>query len=168
MWFRSAKLVPFPMIYSRSVEYAVRAFMHLGALPGREYALVKTIALEAGLPAPFLAHILQTLVRAGLLDSSKGPGGGFRLRVPASEISLARLVDAVDGPGRYLRCPAGLAECSDRAECGMHDSFQPVRSRIIEYLEGTSVADLAKSLGAKRRLHARQRGRGSKTGRAAK
>jgi len=147
------------MIYSRSAEYAVRAFIHLGSLPQGEYALVKHIAADAGMPAPFLAHILQTLVRVGLLESSKGPGGGFRLRLPASDLPLARVVEAVDGPGRYLTCPAGMPECNDRVACGMHDSFQPVRSRIIEYLEGTSVAELAKALGEKRRKLARPRRR---------
>jgi Rrf2 family iron-sulfur cluster assembly transcriptional regulator len=150
------------MIYSRTAEYAIRAFTHLGAIPPGEYALAKDIAAEAGMPAPFLSHILQTLARSGLLQSSKGPGGGFRLRVPAAEIPLLRVVEAVDGPGRYQSCPAGLAECDQRALCGMHDSFQPLRSRIIGYLEGTSVADLAKALGEKRRLHARQRARAKK------
>ncbi len=147
------------MIYSRAAEYALRAFTHLGALPPGEYALVKRMAADAGMPAPFLAHILQTLARVGLLESSKGPGGGFRLRGPAADISLARVVEAVDGPGRYLTCPAGMPECNHRVACGMHDTFQPVRSRIIEYLEGTSVADLAKALGEKRRLLARPRRR---------
>jgi Rrf2 family transcriptional regulator, iron-sulfur cluster assembly transcription factor len=150
------------MIYSRTAEYAIRAFTHLGALAPGDYALAKDIATEAGMPAPFLAHILQTLARAGLLQSSKGPGGGFRLGQPAAEVSLMRVVEAVDGPGRYQHCPAGLAACDSKALCGMHDSFQPLRSRIIDYLEGTSVADLAKALGEKRRLHARQRARGKK------
>jgi Rrf2 family protein len=73
-WFDSHDLFPLR-------EYAVRAFIHLGSLPQGEYALVKHIAADAGMPAPFLAHILQTLVRVGLLESSKGPGGGFRLRL---------------------------------------------------------------------------------------
>ena len=157
----SDKLV-FRMIYSRTAEYAIRAFTHLGALPAGQTALAKDIAAEAGMPAPFLAHILQILARGGLLQSSKGPGGGFRLRVPAAEISLLRVVETIDGPGRYRGCPAGLPECNRKALCGMHDSFEPVRSRIIGYLEGTSVADLAKALGEKRRLLARQRARSTK------
>ena len=148
------------MIYSRSAEYAIRGFIHMAAFEPGKYAMVKHIAAEAGIPAPFLAKILQDLAREGLLRSSKGPQGGFRLGRPAEEISLRHIVDAVDGAGRYERCIGGSPECNDRAPCGLHDSWKALRSRIIEYLEDTSVADLAKALGEKRRRLARSRRRG--------
>ena len=147
------------MIYSRSAEYAIRGCVHMAALAPGEYALVKNIAAEAGIPAHFLAKILQDLARDGFLKSSKGPGGGFRLNQPAAEISMLRIVEAVDGAGRYERCIGGSPECHDRAPCGMHDSWKALRSRIIDYLGGTSIADLAKALGEKRRLLARSRRR---------
>ncbi len=150
------------MIYSRSAEYAIRAFVHMAVLPPEEYAMVKNIAAEAGIPSHFLAKILQELARDGFLRSSKGPGGGFRLRQPAAEISMLKIVEAVDGAGRFDRCIGGSPECTDRAPCGMHDSWKLLRSRIIEYLEGTSIADLANALGEKRRLLARPRRRGFK------
>jgi Rrf2 family transcriptional regulator, iron-sulfur cluster assembly transcription factor len=147
------------MIYSRSAEYAIRGCVHMAALAPGEYALVKDIAAEAAIPSHFLAKILQDLARAGFLKSSKGPGGGFRLNQSAAEISMLRIVEAVDGAGRYDRCIGGSPECNDRAPCGMHDSWKALRSRIIDYLGGTSIADLAKSLGEKRRLLARSRRR---------
>ena len=150
------------MIYSRSAEYAIRGCVHMAALAPGEYAMVKNIAAEAGIPAHFLAKILQELARDGFLKSSKGPGGGFRLSQPAQEISMLRIVEAVDSVGRYDRCIGGSPECNDRAPCGMHDSWKALRSRIIDYLGGTSIADLAKSLGEKRRLLARSRRRADK------
>jgi Rrf2 family protein len=148
------------MLYSRSAEYALRAVVHLAALAPGEYALVKTIAADTGIPSHFLAKILQELARDGFLKSSKGPGGGFRLGQTADEISMLRIVEAVDGAGRFDRCIGGSPECNDRALCAMHDSWKALRSRIIEYLGGTSVADLAKALDEKRRLLARPRRRG--------
>jgi len=148
------------MLYSRSAEYALRAVVQLAALAPGEYALVKTIAAETGIPSHFLAKILQELARDGFLKSSKGPGGGFRLGQTADEISMLRIVEAVDGAGRFERCIGGSPECNDRALCAMHDSWKALRSRIIEYLGGTSVADLAKALDEKRRLLARPRRRG--------
>ena len=150
------------MIYSRSAEYAIRAFVHLAALPEDQFALVKNIAAETGVPLHFIAKILQDLVRDGFLKSSKGPHGGFRLRVPAEQISMRKLVDAVDGRAKFDRCPAGSPECNDQVACGMHDSWMPLRSRIIGYLEGTSIADLANALGEKRRLLSRPRRREGK------
>ena len=150
------------MIYSRSAEYAIRALVHMAPLPAGEYAMVKHIAAEGAIPAHFLAKILQDLARDGFLRSSKGPRGGFRLQQAPEEISMLQIVEAVDGAGRYDRCIGGSPECNDRAPCGMHDSWKTLRSRIIEYLEGTSVADLAKALGEKRRLLAQPRRRGPK------
>ena len=139
------------MIYSRSAEYAIRAFVHLASVPEGKYAMVKQIAEDASIPSHFLAKILQQLARKGFLRSSKGPTGGFSLRMPASEVSLIMIVDAVDGLADYERCPAGLAECNDHAPCGMHDSWKALRSRIMEYLERTSIEDLAKSPDLKRK-----------------
>ncbi len=148
------------MIYSRSAEYAVRAFVHLAILAPGEYTMAKHIAAETGIPSHFLAKILQEMARDGFLKSSKGPRGGFRLNQPPEDISMLRIVEAVDGAGRYDRCIGGSPECNDRAPCGMHDSWKALRSRIIEYLGGTSVADLAKALSEKRRLLARRSRRG--------
>jgi Rrf2 family transcriptional regulator, iron-sulfur cluster assembly transcription factor len=149
------------MIYSRSAEYAIRALVHLAALAPGEYAMARNIAAEAGIPPHFLAKILQELARDGFLKSSKGPRGGFRLNQPPESISMLRIVEACDGVGRYDRCIGGSPECNDRAPCGMHDSWKALRSRIIDYLGGTSIADLAKALGEKRRLVARPARRGA-------
>lgn len=145
------------MLYSRTAEYAIRALVYLGSLAPGEPALVKRIAADAGIPEHFLGKILQDLARNGLLRSNKGPHGGFRLALPASEIPLMKVVENVDGAGRYERCIAGNPECGDQVLCAMHDSWIPLRTRIVEYLQGTSIADLAKSLGEKRRLIARPR-----------
>lgn len=139
------------MIYSRSAEYAIRAFVHLASVQEGKYAMVKQIAEQADIPSHFLAKILQQLARKGFLRSSKGPTGGFCLRLPAAELSLLQIVDAVDGLSDYERCPAGMAECNDQAPCGMHDSWKGLRGRIMDYLEQTTILDLAKSFELKRR-----------------
>lgn len=139
------------MIYSRSAEYAIRAFVQLATVPEGKYAMVKQIAEQADIPAHFLAKILQQLARKGFLRSSKGPTGGFSLRVPPGELNLLTIVDAVDGLADFERCPAGLAVCSDEAPCGMHDNWKALRNRIIEYLERTTILDLAKGFEQKRR-----------------
>ena len=130
------------MIYSRSAEYAIRAFVYLADVPEGKYAMVKNIARECDIPTHFLAKILQQLARKGFLRSSKGPTGGFTLRRPADDINLLELVDAIDGLSEYQRCPGGMAECNDEAQCGMHDSWKELRARILDYLEDTSILDV--------------------------
>jgi len=139
------------MIYSRSAEYAIRAFIFLATVPEGKYAMVKQIAEQCDIPAHFLAKILQQMARKGFLRSSKGPTGGFCLRMPAAEISMLQLVDTIDGLADYERCPGGMTECNDSAPCGMHDTWKALRSRIMEYLEHTSIEDLAKALAQKKK-----------------
>ena len=145
------------MLYSRSAEYAIRAFVNLAQVPDGSYAMVKQIAAEEEIPAHFLAKILQQLARKGLLRSSKGPTGGFLLRVPPDEVRLLDIVEALDGLSEYEKCASGLAECSDDMPCPLHDSWKPLRSRIMDYLGRNTIADLAKALEQKRRMIEKRR-----------
>ena len=145
------------MIYSRSAEYAIRAFVNLAQAPPGTYVMVKQIAAAEGIPTHFLAKILQQLARKGLLRSSKGPTGGFTLRVPSDDIRMLDIVEALDGTEEYQKCAAGLAECSDEMPCPMHDSWKALRSRIMDYLGRNTIQDLAKALEQKRRLLDKQR-----------
>lgn len=160
------------MIYSRSCEYAIRALMHLAQVPEGKYVMVKQIAAQENIPGHFLAKVLQQLARKGLLRSSKGPTGGFALRAPASEITLVQIVEALDGLSEYQRCVSGLSECTDDMPCGMHESWKQLRSRIMEYLEQTTIADLVKALNEKRQAleekrKAQEKGRRTKRAPAA-
>jgi Rrf2 family protein len=145
------------MLYSRSAEYAIRAFVHLAQVPDGRYAMVKQIAAEEEIPAHFLAKILQQLARKGMLRSSKGPTGGFSLRVPPGEVRLLDIVEALDGLSEYEKCASGLAECNDDMPCPLHDSWKALRSRIMDYLGRNTIADLAKALEQKRRMIDKQR-----------
>jgi Rrf2 family transcriptional regulator, iron-sulfur cluster assembly transcription factor len=139
------------MIYSRSAEYAIRAFVNLAQVPEGKYAMVKNIAEQETIPAHFLAKILQQLARKGLLRSSKGPTGGFALRMDPADVSLFTIVEALDGVAEYQQCASGLSECSDDMPCSMHDSWVALRSRIMDYLERNTIADLVKALEQKRK-----------------
>ena len=139
------------MIYSRSAEYAIRAFVHLARVPEGKYAMVKNIAEQEDIPSHFLAKILQQLARKGLLRSSKGPTGGFALRVDAGEIRLLDIVELLDGLAPYQQCASGLSECSDEMPCPIHDSWVNLRSRIMDYLGRNTIGDLAKALEQKKK-----------------
>ena len=156
------------MIYSRSAEYAIRAFVHLAQVEEGRYAMVKNIAEAENIPAHFLAKILQQLARKGLLRSSKGPTGGFALRMEPSEVTLYTIVEALDGMAPYQQCASGLAECSDEMPCSMHDSWVTLRGRIMDYLERNTIADLVKALEQKKKALAAGKGRKAKRAIAAR
>jgi len=125
------------MIYSRSSEYAIRAFVHLAQVPDGKFAMVKQIAADEEIPAYFLAKILQQLARKGLLKSSKGPTGGFSLRRPSGEIRLLDIVEALDGLTEYQNRASGLSECSDEMACA---SVRHARLRHARLVESSAFA----------------------------
>ena len=134
------------MIYSRSAEYAIRAFVYLAQVEQGKFVMAKQIAADTEIPGHFLAKILQQLARKGFLRSSKGPTGGFSMKRSADEVSLFDVVEAVDGTTDYERCIGGQAECNDQAPCGLHESWKRLRGDIVKYLEETSIADVALSM----------------------
>jgi Rrf2 family protein len=82
-------------------------------------------------------------VRAGLLTSTKGPGGGFSLAREPRQIALFDIYQAVDGTTYLDACAVGLARCSDDTPCPLHDRWKPIRERIRQYLQATSLSDMA-------------------------
>ncbi|MBK9166723.1 MAG: Rrf2 family transcriptional regulator [Bryobacterales bacterium] len=125
------------MLYSRSAEYAIRALVCLARAPQGKYSMARVIADAEQIPGHFLAKILQELTRKGLLRSSKGPTGGFCLRVPAHEIRLIELVEMIDG--------RALADAGGRIPWTL-DGWKPLHSRIMESLGRWTIADLARAV----------------------
>ena len=104
-----------------------------------------------------IRHV-RKLVRAGILRSAKGRGGGFAFARPIHEITLMHIVEAVEGPQMFDRCVVGLAMCNDAMPCPQHDLYKPIRQRLKDYLATTTVADLAASLKAKQSWHEMRNG----------
>lgn len=131
------------MLLSQSAKYALRAAIHLAASDD-EALLSRQIAESLQVPAQYLAKILQDLVRHGILTSTRGRGGGFRLARPAPQIPLLHVVKAIDGENFGEECALGLPHCSDVSPCALHDSWAHLRGDIIAMLSDTSLADLGK------------------------
>lgn len=139
------------MIFSKAAEYAIRACIDMAVLEPGAFAMGKHIAERTGAPTPFLLKILQQLTRDRILRSNKGPTGGFALRVTPTDLTLRRIVAVVDGEDDEPRCIAGFNECTDTTPCPMHDSWKPLRSGIMDYLDRTTIAALAEAAAVKRR-----------------
>ena len=132
------------MIYSRACELAIQAMLYLGMQPESRPALVRDIAHDLNIPTPYLAKIMQTLSRARLVQSQKGPGGGLWLARPAREIRLLDVVAAVDTMVAFESCVLGLAECSEENWCPVHPYWKAIKQQILELLETKTIGELAR------------------------
>ena len=137
------------MIFSSSTEYAIRGLSELAARGTDGRVLLDDLVAGTDLPRDFLAKIFQKLVRAGILRSAKGRGGGFSLARPEHQIALIDIVIAMEGAQLLDRCVVGLEKCSDQMPCSQHDLYKPIRQRLQDYLRTTTLADLAASLRSK-------------------
>lgn len=131
-------------MFSLTSEHAFRALAALACSSDDETVLARILSSSAGAPISYLSKILGTLTKAGILRASPGPGGGYRLAQPAEQIPLVDVVKLFEGLKTRPDClfESGR-ECSDDNPCGAHESFKELRKVYIEFLESTTIADIA-------------------------
>jgi Rrf2 family protein len=126
---------------SKTSQYALRAVIHLAGdsdhpVPAGDVAA----ALEV--PANYLSKILHTLTRAGVVDSERGPGGGYRLARPAARMSIADVVAAVDPGAPGGQCLLGNPYCPGRHPCAAHERWCRVSEPVAAFFRETMVSEL--------------------------
>ena len=131
------------MRISAKSDYAIRAMSVLAAATDAGAVRAEDIAQEQDIPLNFLLGILRELRNAHLVRSIRGRDGGYLLSRPASEIALADVIRAVDGPLANVR-DLSLAQLSYTGSAeALRDVWMAVRGSLREVLENVSVADLA-------------------------
>ena len=123
-------------------DYAIRAMMYLAARPAGEVSSLRDVGREQNIPESFLAKIFQNLVHSGLVVGRPGPGGGFALARPCSAITVAQVVQAIDGPFSLNRCVLWPQTCERSERCTMHKVWVRAQERLMDVLEKVSFADL--------------------------
>ncbi len=134
------------MLYSSACAHAIRALSQLALMAPSGNVLLSELCDSAGLPRHYVAKVFQTLVRQGLLKSSKGRGGGFSLARAPTKITLWDIVESVDGTSELEQCVVGIAPCDDLQPCPQHDQWKAMRSQIKSYLQETTLDELSRTL----------------------
>ncbi len=130
------------MILSQTAVYALRAVIHLAESEGDALVRVDDMAEALDVPRNYLSKILHTLARGGMLRSTRGPGGGFRLAVPAGKLRLLDIVSNFDDMGERRTCLLGRSRCSDENPCAVHTRWQDASREVRSFFRETTVADL--------------------------
>ncbi len=139
---------------SRETDYSLLAMMYIADRSDGRLAYRKEIAAHYSIPREFLAKVLQKLTRHGLIKSFRGMQGGYLLARALDQISLADVVDAVDGPMAIVECRKGACLCPQEANCCVKETLADVQCRIHDLLAGISLADVRRRASAGRaRLH---------------
>lgn len=129
---------------TKRTEYGLIAMCHLARRDGQVVS-AREIAEPTRTRVALLMSVLKSLNQKGLLRSTRGASGGYSLARPASEISLADLIDAVEGPVRFVKCVPGFADagCEMTNTCPVRRPVLKISEHLRQFLAGISIATLA-------------------------
>ncbi len=131
-------------MFSQAAKYAAKAVIYIWtqSLEDRKVG-AKEIGNKIDTPEAFTAKILQTLVKAKLIGSVKGPNGGFFVDESHSKVTLKDIIKAIDGDNLFTGCSLGLPKCSEKNPCPLHFEVVKVRKEIDHMLTSKSIKFLA-------------------------
>ncbi len=134
-------------MFSKTCEYAIRAMIFIAqkSKDGNKVG-IKEIAKGIDSPEHFIAKILQELGRKKLVQSLKGPNGGFFLDDNDLQCTLADIVKVVDGDQLFTGCGLGLKQCSETHPCPIHHQFGAIRKSIHTMLEKSRIGEFTDKL----------------------
>ncbi len=133
------------MIYSKTCEYAIRALIYFADHPEISSATVKKVSRDSGVPATYVAKIFQCLAKSRILDSQRGPSGGYTLLMPTSKLTLLKIVRSLDdiSNSAFSNCVMGFDKCNDKNPCPLHPIWTKAKDQMVEKLNSSTIADMA-------------------------
>jgi len=131
---------------SKKSQYAFKALAYLTEKYKQGPVLIAEISRKKKIPLKFLENILLELKKADILDSKKGKGGGYFLKMDPAKVKVATIVRLVNGPIAMLPCVSlyFYERCKncDEKQCGLHDMMIEVRDASLAILENRTLSDL--------------------------
>lgn len=128
---------------SKKADYALIAMKHLARNAGAPSTSAREIAEQYDIPIELLAKVLQRLVRTGLLQSTQGTRGGYTLSRPPKSISVADVIQAIDGPLTVTACSTEKNDCEQYSKCSVRDPLWQIRERIVAALGTVTISEMA-------------------------
>jgi Rrf2 family protein len=128
---------------SKKADYALMAMKHLATRPDAASASAREIAEQYDIPIELMAKVLQRLARHHLLTSHQGTRGGYRLARSPGAISVADIIQAIDGPLTVTACSTEAENCGQYAKCSIRDPLWRIKDRILSALSTCSLQEIA-------------------------
>ena len=131
-------------MFSKACEYGIRAAIYIAkkSLLDKKTSL-KEVAQAIGSPEAYTSKILQKLTKNLIINSDKGPTGGFSMdKSKLDKVKLSTIVFTIDGEHIYKGCELGLEECNVQMPCPVHNQFKTIRDDLKIMLETTSIISL--------------------------
>ena len=139
-------------------RYGLRAMFELAREFGKEPVLMSTVAQRQDLSRKHLHNLLTILKSAGLVRSVLGPGGGFALTRPPTQIRLGEILQALEGPLSLVNCVADRRACPKANTCAAREIWRELSAVVEDTLNDITLEDV---VGQKRRKSSTSQGKGA-------
>ncbi|HEY0677270.1 MAG TPA: Rrf2 family transcriptional regulator [Chitinophagaceae bacterium] len=131
------------MYFSKSFGYALRGILYVALMNDENRKIqIEEIASRLSVPRHFLGKILRTIVKQGILSSTKGPHGGFFINNKTLSTQLITLVWLIDGTQRFDECALHFRKCNSAHPCPLHSKVVEYRDSVIGIFGETTIGDL--------------------------
>jgi Rrf2 family protein len=128
---------------SKKADYALMAMKHLATRTDSASSSAREIAEQYDIPVELMAKVLQRLARRGLVTSLQGTRGGYRLARPTTQISVADIIQAIEGPLKVTACSTEAENCGQYSKCSVRDPLWKIKDRIVSALSDCSLHEMA-------------------------
>jgi Rrf2 family transcriptional regulator, iron-sulfur cluster assembly transcription factor len=134
------------MLVSKTFAYALRSILYLSLVAEVDHAIqLRQIAKSLNIPKHFLAKILQQFSKSGILESVKGPNGGFRLTDKTMKTRLIEIFELTDSAESFNFCALRFTKCNNNHPCPLHNDITAIRTNLISLLSDVTIYDLINS-----------------------
>lgn len=124
-------------------QTAIKAVIYLASQQdGNDNAGIREIAGYIDASEHTVGKVLQTLARAGIINSVKGPSGGFHISREQLKRPIIHIVDAIEGKELFTQCGLGLKKCSASRPCPIHDEYKAARELVHKIFASKKISDL--------------------------
>jgi FeS assembly SUF system regulator len=127
---------------TKQTDYGMLMLAHMGSRPYGELHTARALTEETGLPGPMVSKILKHMARAGIIGSHRGVNGGYSLAESVDDISVANLIEALEGPIGMTACSVESGCCEHQAGCPAQNNWSRISRAINEALERIPLSEM--------------------------
>lgn len=127
---------------SKSTDYGIRILAHLAADARKQTHNAREVAGDLHLPVPMVSKVMKALARAGVLESHRGPGGGFSLAHRPDRLSVADMIAALEGPVALTECQFARSLCQHEGSCSVQEPWGVINRSVRNTLATITLSDL--------------------------
>lgn len=135
------------LMLSKKVEYGLIAILHMADARSSSLITAKEISDLYNIPAELLGKVLQSLAKSGLVESIQGARGGYKMALPIAQVTLGKVIEALEGPMVLARCQEHPSHCGQFTACNIKEPILQIHDQLQSFINGISLGSFRRPSG---------------------